>query len=102
MAAPAPRDCAPPDPTAPTAWTLPASAPCKITLRAQLPAHAGPITAKSGGKSPDFQDKKENHIQRSYLLFLMATLNHKGFKHTENKFELIKSCKAMDFEEVWF
>lgn len=34
--------------------------------------------------------------------FLMVTLNQKGFKHTENKFQLIKSRKAADFEEVWF
>lgn len=70
------------------------------TLQNHTWAHVGPISTKSACKSPNSQ--KQNHIQGSYLLFLMATLNHKGFKYAENKFQLIKSHKAVGFEEVWF
>lgn len=102
VAAPISGDCAPPDPSAPTTWPQPTSVPCKITPQAQLPAHAGPVSTKIRRQSPKFlRWERKSSIMVSFA-FLLVTLNQKGFKRTENKFQLIKSHKAVDFEEVWF
>lgn len=53
--------------------------------------------------SPQIPEVGKKIIHRGLsFAFLMVTLNRKGFKHTENKFQLIKSRKAVDFEAVWF